>query len=458
MAAVVRNDFSKGSIAGTIFRLALPMIGAQLINVLYNIVDRIFIGRMETVGRDALTGVGVTFPILMIVSAFTALCGQGGAPLCSIARGEGNTDRAERIMGNSFSMLLISGVLVTVLGLIFKKPILYAFGASDATYGFANSYITIYLLGSLFVMIGLGMNAYINSQGFTTVGMCSVLIGAVLNIAFDPLFIFVFDWGVAGAAWATVLAQAVSAVWVLLFLTGKRTILKLRVRSMVLEWQIVRRILALGLTGFVMKLTNSAVQISCNAMLQTHGGDLYVGVMTVINSIRDMLMMPVSGLSSGSEPFISYNYGAKHYDRVKKGLLVMTISCMIYATLAWIFVESVPAMLIRIFNDEAALVEAGVPSMRIYFAAYLLMSMQMAGQSGFVALNKAKQAVFFSLLRKAIIVVPLVLVLPQIGGLGTDGVFLSEPISDVLGATACFVTFMLTVWRKLGKESAEGGN
>ncbi|MBR5519109.1 MAG: MATE family efflux transporter [Clostridia bacterium] len=429
------------------------MIGAQLINVLYSVVDRIYIGRIEGIGRDALTGVGVTFPILMIVAAFTSLCGQGGAPLCSIARGEGDHDRAERIMGNSFAMLLGVGVVVTVLGLLLKRPILYTFGASDVTYPYANAYITVYLIGSLFVMIGLGMNSYINCQGFTTTGMCSVLIGAVLNLLLDPLFIFVFDWGVVGAAWATVISQAASAVWVLLFLTGKRTILKLRRRAMRLEWPIVRRILALGLTGFVMKLTNSAVQISCNAMLQTFGGDLYVGVMTVINSVRDVLLMPINGLASGSEPFIGYNYGAKRYDRVKKGLLVLIIGCVIYATAVWAFVQAVPDWLIRIFNDEAELVTIGVPSMRLYFAAYLFMSMQMAGQSGFVALNKAKQAVFFSMLRKGIIVVPLVLCLPHLWGLGTDGVFLAEPISDIFGATACFVTFMMTVWRKLGKEN-----
>ncbi|MCI5811031.1 MAG: MATE family efflux transporter [Clostridiales bacterium] len=443
-----KNDFSKGSVAGTIFRLALPMIGAQLINALYNIVDRIYIGRIEGIGRDALTGIGVTFPILMIVSAFTALCGQGGAPLCSIARGAGDKDRAERIMGNAFTLLVLSGVLVTAVGLIFKRPVLYLFGASDVTYPFANDYVTIYLCGSLFVMIGLGMNAFINAQGFAATGMLSVLIGAVLNILLDPLFIFAFGWGVRGAAVATVVSQAASAVWVLLFLTGRRTILRLRFRQMKLQWAIVRRILMLGLTGFFMKLTNSAVQVSCNATLQAFGGDLYVGVMTVVNSVREVLMMPVSGLSSGSEPFVSYNYGAGHYDRVRKGFRVMAAGCIIYSVCAWAAVEAVPALVIRIFNSEAELVQAGIPAVRIYFAAYWVLSLQMAGQSGFVALNRPKQAVFFSLLRKGIIVVPLVLLLPRLG-LGTNGVFLAEPISDFIGSTACFTTFLLTVWPKL---------
>ena len=435
-----KNDFSKGSVAGTIFRLALPMIGAQLINALYNIVDRIYIGRIEGIGRDALTGVGVTFPILMIVSAFTALCGQGGAPLCSIAR---------ESTGFILSYVtVLSGVLVTAVGLIFKRPVLYLFGASDVTYPFANDYVTIYLCGSLFVMIGLGMNAFINAQGFAATGMLSVLIGAVLNILLDPLFIFAFGWGVRGAAVATVVSQAASAVWVLLFLTGRRTILRLRFRQMKLQWAIVRRILMLGLTGFFMKLTNSAVQVSCNATLQAFGGDLYVGVMTVVNSVREVLMMPVSGLSSGSEPFVSYNYGAGHYDRVRKGFRVMAAGCIIYSVCAWAAVEAVPALVIRIFNSEAELVQAGIPAVRIYFAAYWVLSLQMAGQSGFVALNRPKQAVFFSLLRKGIIVVPLVLLLPRLG-LGTAGVFLAEPISDFIGSTACFTTFLLTVWPKL---------
>ncbi len=453
-AKSARNDFSTGSVVGTIFRLALPMIGAQVINALYNIVDRIFIGRMEGIGRDALTGVGVTFPILMIVSAFTALCGQGGAPLFSISRGAGDHDRAERIMGNSLTLLILSGILVTVAGLLFKRPVLYLFGASDVTYPYANEYITIYLLGSLFVMLGLGMNAFINAQGFATTGMLSVLIGAVMNIGLDALFIFVFDWGVRGAAIATVISQAASAVWVMLFLTGRRTILRLRLRNMRLQWDIVRRILMLGLTGFCMKLTNSAVQISCNATLQLFGGDLYVGVMTVVNSVREVLMMPISGLSSGSEPFISFNYGAGQMERVRRGFRVMAIGCIVYSVCAWGLIELLPALAIQIFNDEAELLQVGIPAVRIYFSAYWVLSLQMAGQSGFVALNQSKQAVFFSLLRKGIIVVPLVLLLPRLG-LGTDGVFLAEPISDFIGSTACFTTFMLTIWPKLKSPTAE---
>ena len=449
-----KNDFSRGSVFKTILRLAIPMIGAQVINALYNIVDRIFIGRIEDIGRDALTGVGVTFPILMIVSAFAALCGQGGAPLCSIARGEGNNDRAERIMGNSFSLLLLSGVLVTAAGLIFKRPILYLFGASDVTYPYADAYITIYLIGSVFVMLGLGMNMFINAQGFATTGMLSVLIGAVMNIGLDALFIYVFDWGVRGAALATILSQGASALWVLLFLTGKRTILRLRLKNTVLRGEIVGHILLLGLTGFFMKLTNSAVQISCNATLQRYGGDLYVGVMTVVNSVREVLMMVVSGYSSAAEPFISFNYGAKQYDRVRRGFLVTAVGCISYSVVAWAAVQLMPETLIRLFNDEAELVQAGIPAVHIYFAAFFILSLQMAGQSGFVALNKPRQAVFFSLLRKGIIVVPLVLLLPRLAGLGTDGVFLAEPISDFIGSTACFTTFMLTVWRKLKKDGS----
>ena len=446
-----KNDFSKGSVAGTIFRLALPMIGAQLINALYNIVDRIYIGRIEGIGRDALTGVGVTFPILMIVSAFTALCGQGGAPLCSIARGAGDKDRAERIMGNAFTLLVLSGVLVTAVGLIFKRPVLYLFGASDVTYPFANDYVTIYLCGSLFVMIGLGMNAFINAQGFAATGMLSVLIGAVLNILLDPLFIFAFSWGVRGAAVATVVSQAASAVWVLLFLTGRRTILRLRFRQMKLQWAIVRRILMLGLTGFFMKLTNSAVQVSCNATLQAFGGDLYVGVMTVINAIRDVFTLPASGITDGARPVLSYNYGAGQMQRVRAGIRFMSAAAMVYTFCAWLFAMFQPRLLCRIFTPDEAMVEASVRMLRVYFAGFFFQSFQFCGQSVFQSLGWAKHAITFSLLRKVVIVVPLTLLLPVVG-LGTTGVFLAEPISNIVGGLACYITMLRTAYKQMGRE------
>ncbi len=444
-----KNDFTKGTMSGNILKLAIPMTLAQLINVLYNVVDRMYIGRIPEVGMMSLTGLGLTFPIIMIISAFTNLFGQGGAPLCSIARGEGDDVKAEQIMGNSFALLLIAGFVLTVLGLLFKKPLLYAFGASDVTFPFADGYITIYLLGSIFVMIGLGMNHYINSQGFARIGMATVLLGAIANIVLDPLFIFVFDMGVRGAALATIIAQGLSAAWVLRFLCSSKAILRLRLSNMKLRLPIVKRISSLGLSSFTASCTNSLVQITYNASLQQFGGDLFVGIMTVINSVREILMMPINGITSGSQPVLGYNYGAGRGRRVRQGIKFMIIVCLGYATLVWALVMLLPNFFVRIFNQDPALLSIAAPSMRIYFMGYFLMGLQMIGQSTFVALGKSKQAVFFSLFRKVVLVVPLALILPHFFGLGVNGIFLSEPISDLIGGGACFVTMMLTLWPKL---------
>ena len=446
---VQNNDFSQGSMPRNMLQLAIPMTLAQLINVLYNVVDRRYIGHIPETGMISLTGLGVTFPLIMIVSAFTNLFGQGGAPLCSIARGEGDIDRAERIMGNSFTLLLISGVVLSILGLLLKRPLLYMFGASDATFPYANDYITVYLIGSIFVMIGLGMNYYINSQGFARVGMSTVLLGAIANIILDPIFIFLFDMGVRGAALATILSQALSALWVLRFLCSSRAILRLRLKNMRLEAPIVKRITGLGLSGFTMSCTNSLVQIACNASLQQFGGDLYVGIMTVINSVREIISMPISGVTSGAQPVLGYNYGAGKGRRVKEGIRFMTIVCVGYSLFVWALVMLFPSLFIRIFNQDPQMLAIGQSSMRLYYMGFFLMSMQFIGQSTFVALGKSKQAVFFSLFRKVVLVVPLVLILPHLFGLGVNGVFLSEPISDLLGGGACFVTMMLTVWPRL---------
>lgn len=444
-----KNDFTKGTMSGNILKLAIPMTLAQLINVLYNVVDRMFIGRISDVGMVSLTGLGLTFPIIMIISAFTNLFGSGGAPLFSIARGEGDDEKAEQIMGNSFALLVIAGLVLTVLGLLFKKPLLYAFGASDVTFPYANNYITIYLLGSIFVMIGLGMNQYINAQGFARIGMCTVLLGAVTNIVLDFLFILVFNMGVQGAALATVIAQGLSAAWVLRFLCGPKALLRLRLKHFRLQLPIVKRISALGLSSFTASCTNSLVQITYNASLQQFGGDLFVGVMTVINSVREIIMMPVNGITSGSQPVLGYNYGAGRGGRVRQGIKFMTIVCLGYAALVWILVLLLPNFFVRIFNQDPDLLAIAPSCMRIYFMGYFLMGLQMIGQSTFVALGKSKQAVFFSLFRKVVLVVPLALVLPHMFGLGVDGIFLSEPISDLIGGGACFVTMMLTLWPKL---------
>lgn len=449
-----KNDFTKGSIAGNIMHLAMPMTVAQLINVLYNIVDRVYIGRIGDGATLALSGLGITFPIITIIIAFANLFGMGGAPLCSIERGKGDYDKAETIMGNSFTMLLISGVVLSVVCFLIKEPVLYMFGASEATFPYANDYISIYLCGSLFVMIGLGMNSFINAQGFARFGMLTVAAGAIINLILDPVFIFVFDMGVKGAALATIISQFVSALWVLYFLSGGATILRLKKEKMKLQLSIIKQIVALGLSGFVMAITNSSVQVVCNSTLQLYGGDLYVGIMTIINSVREVITMPLNGLTNGTQPVLGYNYGAKAYDRVKQSIKFMTLICVAYTMFMWILVLLTPQVFIHMFNSDPKMLEFGVPAIKIYFFGYFFMSLQFSGQSVFVALNKSKQAVFFSIFRKIIIVVPLTLWLPTIFNLGVQGVYMAEPISNFIGGSACYITMLISVWPKL-KEPKE---
>lgn len=447
------NDFSKGSVIKNIVSLSLPMTLAQLINVLYNVVDRIYIGRIPEHATLSLTGLGLALPVISLVTAFANLFGMGGAPLCSIERGRGNLDEAERIMGNSFAMMLLFGVLLTVLGLLFKRPLMYLFGASDATFPYADAYITIYLLGSIFVMIGLGMNSFINSQGFGKIGMMTVLLGAVTNIILDPIFIFLFHMGVKGAALATIISQFLSAAWVVKFLVSDKAILKLKREAMKVKAERIKKIVGLGLSGFTMAITNCSVQIACNATLQTYGGDLYVGVMTVINSLREVMSMPVAGITNGAQPVMGYNYGAEEYKRVKEAIRFMSVSVIIYTTAAWALVHGLPEFFIRIFNQDADLIEACIPALQIYFFGFFMMSLQFAGQAVFVALGKSKSAVFFSIFRKVIIVIPLTLFLPTFRNLGTSGVFLAEPVSNFIGGIVCFGTMLLTVWPELTAKS-----
>lgn len=446
-----KNDFGQGSVAGNIMRLAIPMTLAQLINVLYNVVDRVYIGHIPHTSTEALTGIGLTLPVITIITAFANLFGMGGAPLFSMARGRGDRERARKIMANSLSMLLLSGILLMALCYIFKRPLLYLFGASDVTFPYADSYLTVYLCGTLFVMTSLGMNNFINAQGFGVTGMLTVSIGAVLNLLLDPLFIFVLHMGVQGAAAATVISQFVSAVWVFCFLTGQKAVIRITGKYMRPEAALVKEITGLGLSGFIMAVTNGSVQIMCNAALQHYGGDLYVGIMTVINSVREIVTMPVNGLSSGAQPVMSYNYGAEKYDRVRSAIRFSTICSILFSTTAWALIFFFPHFFIHLFSSESELIKEGVPAMRIYFFGIFMMALQFAGQSVFVALGRSKQAVFFSLFRKAVIVIPLTLLLPALGGLGTDGVFLAEPVSNFIGGTACFVTMMLTVWPALRK-------
>jgi putative MATE family efflux protein len=451
-----RSDFTKGSVAGNILRLAVPMIIAQIINVLYSVVDRMYIGHLPDASASALTGVGVTFPVISIIMAFANLFGTGGTPLFSIARGRGDDERAERIMGNTFTLLVGTGLLLTAVILVLKRPLLYLFGASDVTFPFANDYLTLYLCGSVFVMIGLGMNGFINAQGFSGKGMLTVVLGAVVNIALDPLFIFVFHMGVRGAALATVIAQFVSAAWAVSFLAGKRTLLRLRRVRLRPEWPLVREVAVLGLSGFIMNITNSAVQIVCNATLQAFGGDLYVGVMTVVNSVREVATAPINGLTGAAQPVLGYNYGAGQFRRVRRGIGFLTVLCCGYTLLIWLCILLFPQAFIRPFSGDSALIAAAVPAMHVYFFGFFMMALQMSGQTAAVALGRSKQAIFFSLLRKAVIVVPLTLLLPGLWGLGVNGVFLAEPISNFIGGGACYLTMLFTIWAEL-RRGEKGG-
>ena len=444
-----KNDFSKGSIPRAILRMAVPMAVAQAINIMYNIVDRIYIGHIAD-GRLALTGIGITLPIISILIGFANLCGTGGAPLCAMARGRGDNRDAEEIMGNAMTMLLILGVLLTAGCLVFKRPLLYLFGASGETIGYADDFMTIYVLGTLAVMISLGMNPFINSQGFGRFGMLTVALGAVINIGLDPLFIFVFRLGVRGAAIANVLSQTCSAIWVLQFLTGKKTILKLRPQYLRLKARNAGRILALGVSGFVMSLTNSLVQIVCNKTLLMYGGDMYVSVMTVINAIRDLAGLGITGITLGGIPVQSFNYGAQKYDRVRQGIRFSTAASLAAGAIPWVFIMLFPAALIRIFNGDPDLIRLGVPAFRIYFATFVFMSLQIVGQTTSQALGRSKSAIFFSLLRKAFIVAPLTVLLP-IWGFDTNGVFLAEPISNVIGGLACWITMIFISYIPLGR-------
>lgn len=454
MQAKVSNqkvDFSKGPVWKCIVAQAIPLTIAQLVQLLYNVVDRIYIGHLGNGDSLALTGVGLTFPIVTLVMAFSGLFGIGGVPLFSMERGSGDNEKAGRIMGNSFCLLLLASVVLTVVGYVFSRPILFVFGASEESFVYANEYLRIYLIGTIFSMITTGMNGYINAQGFPRIGMLSTVLGATANVILDPIFIFGLGMGVSGAALATIISQAISAIWVLHFLFSKKALIPLRLENIHIDKTISKETMKLGTSNFIMSGTNCLVQIVCNATLQTFGGDLYVGIMTVANSVREIFGLPVSGIVNGAQPVISFNYGAKQYKRVKKGINFNTLVGSIYTLAAWVVVVLFPKIWFDIFSDDVTMADVGVTMLKIYFFGFVFMAFQFAGQSTFQALGDAKHAIFFSLLRKAIIVVPLTLALPRMG-FGVAGVFLAEPISNVIGGLACFVTMRMTVYRKIEKE------
>lgn len=449
----MKNDFSKGNVCRHILMQAVPLTIAQLIQLLYNVVDRIYVGHLPGTHGQALTGIGLIFPIISIIAAFTNLFAMGGAPLFSIARGAGEEKKASRILNNTFFLLVLTAVILMGIGYLFQREILYLFGASEATYPYAREYLMIYLLGTIFLMVGTGMNQFINAQGFPKTGMMVVMSGAILNIALDPLFIFVFGMGIRGAAAATVISQFVSALLVMRFFVGKRTLFQLVPAGMRLEFPLVRKIVGLGTSGFIMAVTNSFVQIICNVTLKSYGGDLYIGVMTILNSVREIANIAIVGVTSGAQPVLGFNYGAGEYKRVKQAILFTSLIGFLYTTAVWIFVMLEPGVFIRMFSDSPAMEAPGKEALKLYFFGFFFMAFQFAGQSTFVALGKSKYSVFFSLFRKVIIVVPLTLLLPKLWGLGVDGIYLAEPVSNAVGGLACFLTMICVVWKELSEKS-----
>lgn len=445
----MEHDFSKGSMSRHIMMQAVPLMIAQILQLLYNVVDRIYIGHLPGEDGLALTGIGLVFPVISVISAFTNLFGMGGAPLCSIARGAGQNEKAKKIMGHSAVLLFGTSILLMTVFYLLRRPVLYLLGASDATYAYADTYLVIYLTGTVFFMLGNGMNSFITSQGFPKTAMCTTLLGAAINLILDPILIFGFDMGIEGAAWATVFSQLISCVWVLRFLTGKKAIFRLEKRYFHLDWSLVREIAALGMSGFIMQATNSVAQIACNAMLSIYGGDLYIGIMTILNSVREILSMPVSGITSGAQPVLGFNYGAKQYERIKKGIRFMTFVGSVYTVLAWAVLVFFPKPFLALFTGNKEMIENGVRAVHLYFAGFVFMLFQFSGQSVFVALGKSKRAVFFSLFRKVVIVLPLTALLPRLMSDGVAGIFLAEPISNVIGGLACFLTMYITVYRRL---------
>ncbi len=453
------NILGTAPVGKLMLKLAIPCITAQIINALYNIVDRMYIGRMEGVGKTALAGIGVSFPLIMIISAFAALIGQGGAPLSSIKIGEQKKDHAEKILSQCFmSMIIVSAALMIIIYLV-KTPLLIAFGASDATLPYAEDYLSIYLIGTLCVQISLGMNAFITAQGFASVSMRTTLIGAVINIILDPIFIFAFNMGVKGAAIATVLAQTASAAWVLTFLFGKKTTLKIRREVMLPRWNIMKPVIALGLSPFVMNVTESAIQVVFTSGMQKYGGDDYVSVVSVLVTCLSVVMMPLMGICQGAQPITSYNYGAGNLDRVKGTFKRLFLCNMIYCLVVWSVVQLFPSLVIRLFSSDAPLLEIGSHGARIFLFGIITMFGQNACQNTFLALGEAKVSMFCALLRKVFLLIPLALILPVLfsrTGLlpATDGVFLAEPIADILAScittTIFFFRFRQLLQKKAG--------
>ncbi|MEE8091941.1 MATE family efflux transporter [Clostridioides difficile] len=436
------TNLGSESVGKLLFKLATPAIIAQIVNVLYNIVDRIFIGRMEN-GEVAMAGVGVAFPIIIIITACSYLIGMGGGPLDAIKMGEQNNDEAEKIMSNSFSVLVILAILLTIGFKIGKEPLLWMFGASESTIRYSMDYLNIYLIGTVFVQISMGMNTFINTQGFATTGMMTVAIGALINIILDPIFIFGFNMGVKGAALATIIAQGVSAIWVLMFLFGKKSILKIKKKYMIPKASIILPVLGLGISPFIMQSTESLVLIALNSKLQMYGGDLAVGSMAIMSSIMQILMLPNMGVTQGAQPIISYNYGSGQLDRVKKTFKLCLLSCFTYSTILWLLLMIFPAFFVSIFNKNPQLLSMTSWSIKIYFAGAFMFGIQIACQQTFLALGKATISLVLALLRKIVLLIPLIFILPTFFNEKLFAVILAEPVADITAATITAISFFI---------------
>ena len=427
-----KNFLGTAPIGKLLLKLSIPTVIAQLINMLYNVVDRIYIGHIPGEGSLALTGVGVCMPIIMIVTAFAALISSGGAPRASICMGKQDNKSAEQILGNCFSLQIVVSIVLTVVLLIWNKDLLMAFGASKNTLGYATDYMRIYALGTLFVQLTLGMNAFITAQGFTTTSMVSVLIGAICNITLDPVFIFVFNMGVKGAALATVLSQAISTIWVVVFLSGKKTQLHLRKKYMGLKPKIFLPCVALGLATFIMQASESVVTVCFNSSLLHYGGDIAVGAMTILTSVMQFAMLPLQGIAQGSQPIASYNYGAKNADRVKKTFRLLVITCLTYSTLLWAAVQIIPKVFVSIFTSDAKLVAFTAPMLKIYLGGLFLFGIQIACQITFTSLGKAVNSIIVAVMRKFVLLLPLIYIMPHVVSNPTIGVYMAEPIADII--------------------------
>ena len=437
-----------------LFKLAVPAIAAQIINLLYNLVDRMYIGHIANVGKLALTGVGVCLPLIMLISAFAALVSMGAAPRASIFLGKGEKDNAEKTLGNSFSLLIILSLIITVIFSLFSKDLLLIFGASENTIEFAVSYMKIYSLGTIFVQLTLGLNAFISAQGFAKTSMMTVLIGAIFNIILDPIFIFGFNMGVSGAALATIISQSLSMIWILFFLTGKKTTLKLRKKNLRLSKEIILPSILLGLAPFIMQSTESLIAVCFNSSLLKYGGDVAVGAMTILTSVMQFSMLPLTGLTQGGQPIISYNYGAKNADRVKKAFKILLISCLVYSFVLWGLAMITPRTFVLIFNNDPELVEFTSHALRIYMAVSCVFGIQIACQQSFIALGNAKTSLFLALLRKILLLVPLIYIMPLFMADKTTAVFTAEPVADILAVSTTAILFFIQ-FRRAMKEISE---